>query len=75
MSGSDKGNNDTQPRLDELIPLSKAAELSELSHSHLRLLVRKGEIQGMKIGRDWFTTVQAVREYLARDRRPGPKTQ
>jgi excisionase family DNA binding protein len=66
-------NSENQPRLDELISLSEAAELSGLSHSHLRLLVRKGEIWGKKMGRDWFTNAQAVEEYLARDRRPGPK--
>jgi hypothetical protein len=30
---------------------------------------------GAKIGRNWVTTEQAVRAYLARDRRPGPKPQ
>lgn len=60
---------------EELIPLKKAAELSGLSHSHLRLLVRKGEIWGKKMGRDWFTNAQSVQDYLARDRRPGPKAQ
>jgi hypothetical protein len=58
---------------DELIPLRKAAEISGLTPGHLRLLVRTGDIWGKKLGRDWFTTPQAVREYLARDRRPGPK--
>lgn len=62
-----------EPRLEELIPLRKAAELSGLSSSHLRLLVSRGEIWGKKLGRNWVTTAQAVREYLARDRRPGPK--
>ena len=70
---SDK-KDQKQPSLDELIPLSKAAEISGLSHSHLRLLVRKGEIWGKKMGRDWFTNAQAVQEYFARDRRPGPKS-
>ena len=28
---------------------------------------------GTKIGRNWVTTEQAVQEYLARDRKPGPK--
>lgn len=58
---------------DDLIPLSKAAEVSGLTHAHLRLLVRTGEMRGKKLGRDWFTTLQAVREFLARDRRRGPK--
>lgn len=73
MSGSTNGSK-FQPSLDELIPLSLAAKLSELSHSHLRLLLRDGEIEGKKMGRDWFTTLRAVREYEARNRRPGPKT-
>jgi len=72
MSGSATGS-DFQPSLDELIPLTEAAKHSELSHSHLRLLVRGGEIEGKKMGRDWFTTLRAVREYEARTRRPGPK--
>ncbi len=59
--------------LDELISLTVAAELSGLSQSHLRLMARKGLLWGKKMGRDWFTTVRAVNEYLARDRRPGPK--
>ena len=60
-------------RLDELIPLRDAAKLSGLSQGHLSLLIRQGKLWGTKIGRNWVTTEQAVREYLARDRRPGPK--
>lgn len=71
-----KDNNDlNQPTLDDLITLPEAAKLCGLSHSHLRLLVRGGEIWGRRIGRNWVTTEQAVKEYLARDRRPGPKPQ
>jgi hypothetical protein len=73
MPGSNQENSPEQPRLDELITLREAAELSGLSHSHLRLLVRRGDIWGEKKGRDWFTTARAVREYLAREHRPGPK--
>jgi hypothetical protein len=62
-----------QPSIDDLITLSEAAKRSELSPNHLRLLVSTGEIWGKKLGRDWFTTEEVVREYLARDRRPGPK--
>ncbi len=68
-----KGGTD-QPTLEELITLGKAAELSGLSPPHLRRLVSTGEIWGKKLGRNWFTTAQAVREYLARDRRPGPRS-
>lgn len=64
-----------QPRLDELISLQDAAALSGLSQPHLSLLIRQRKLWGKKIGRNWVTTKQAVREYLARDRKPGPKPQ
>ena len=66
------GNGD-QPSLNELIPLSQAAEISGLTQPHLALMIRKGKLWGQKIGRNWVTTEPAVREYLARDRKPGPK--
>ena len=62
-----------QPSLHELISLGEAAKLSGLSAGHLRLLVSRGDLWGTKIGRNWVTTAQAVEEYLAQDRRPGPK--
>jgi excisionase family DNA binding protein len=63
-----------QPGLDELITLGEAAELSGLSADHLRRLVRQGKLWGKKIGRNWVTTAKAVQEYIALDRRPGPKS-
>jgi len=62
-----------QPSLNELISLREAAELSGLSAGHLRLLVSRGDLWRAKMGRNWVTTAQAVEEYLAQDRRPGPK--
>jgi hypothetical protein len=73
MNSSGKGSQDNWSLPENLITLKKAAKLSGLSASHLRLLVRQEQIWGTKIGRDWFTTEQAVREYLARDHKPGPK--
>jgi excisionase family DNA binding protein len=67
----DKSDN-SQPDLDDLISLSEAAERTGLSASHLRLLVRNGDLWGRKIGRNWLTTSQAIKEYLAIDRKPGP---
>jgi len=66
-------NSENQSRSDELISLSEAARLSGLSPSYLRRLVTQGEIWGMKIGRNWVTTAQAVNQFLARERKPGPK--
>ena len=74
MSQPDPNNGEDQPSWDELISLSEAAELSGFTTRHLRHLAINGEIWAKKLGRNWFTTTQAVREYLARDRRPGPKS-
>jgi hypothetical protein len=67
------GQANENPDFDEFISLRDAAELSGLSHSQLRLLVRTGTIWGRKIGRDWFTTQKVVVDYLAQERKPGPK--
>ena len=65
--------DDYQPPIDELISLKDAAEVSGLSHDHLRRLAGQGEIWAKKIGRNWLTTEQAIKVYLARNRRPGPR--
>lgn len=49
---------------ERLISLKEAAARSGLSHSHLRLLARTGKIEARRLGRDWFTTEQAVAAYL-----------
>ena len=66
---------DKEPSLADLITLSEASKLSGLSPSHLRLLVSRGDIWGKKLGRNWFTTEQAVTDYIKLDRKPGPKPQ
>ena len=73
MLGERNEDDADQPKLGELIPLSLAAEICGLSSPHLRLLVGRGDLWGKKLGRNWVTTEEAVREYMARDRRPGPK--
>jgi excisionase family DNA binding protein len=73
MTDNTDASSSDQPSLDELLSLREAAELSGLSPSHLRLFVRRGDIWGVKLGRHWVTTAQAVEEYLARDRRSGAK--
>lgn len=73
MPGSDNGKSDFIQNLESLISTKEAAELSGLTQEHISLLLRRGNLRGKKIGRNWVTTEQAVREYMARDRRPGPK--
>ena len=65
--------NDSQPNLDELISLTEAAAISGFTTRHLRHLAINGEFWAKKLGRNWFTTSQAVQKYLARDIKPGPK--
>ena len=48
-----------------LISLREAAAQFGLSDSQLRLLARKGRLAAVKLGRDWFTTPEAVAAYLA----------
>ena len=74
MPESENEGTKDYPGLDELLSVSEAAKISRLSASHLRLLVRTGDIWGKKLGRNWVTTEGAVNEYLARSHKPGPKS-
>lgn len=59
----------------ELISVTRAAELSGLTPGYIRRLLRDKRIEGKRLGRDWFTTEEALREYLKEERRPGrPKS-
>jgi hypothetical protein len=71
LTHSADGRGSDLPSLDKSIPLREVAERSGLSAGHLRLLVRREEIWGMKLGRNWVAAARAVEEYLAYDRRPG----
>ena len=64
---------DYQPNLDDLITLKEAAQISGFTTRHLRKLAINGDIWAKKLGHNWFTTAQSVEEYLARERKPGPK--
>ena len=71
--GSSENREYEPSSLESLIPLKQAAELSGLTMGRLRQLLRAGELWGFKPGRNWYTTEQAVKEYLARNIKPGPK--
>ena len=57
----------------QFISVTEAAYLSNLTPSFIRRLLRRGDITGVKVGASWLTTEAAIRDYLKRDRRPGPK--
>lgn len=61
------------PNIQDLITFAQAAQLSGFSDRHLRKLAANHEIWAIKLGRNWFTTHQAISEYLAKNRKPGPK--
>jgi hypothetical protein len=74
MSEQDKQEDEYQPRWYELITLQEASKLSGLSPSDLRLLVNNGELWAKYLGTNWFTTEQAIRDYLDRSHQQKPKS-
>ena len=73
MSDQEPDRIDEQPNLKDLITLGEAARLSGFTDRHIRKLANENQLWAVKLGRNWFTTAQAVNEYLAKNRKPGPK--
>ena len=61
------------PSIDQLLSIQQAADQSPLSVVHLRRLVRQGRVAGVRLGRNWYTTAEAVQTYVNHGYRPGPK--
>lgn len=59
--------------MSEWISMKEAAEYTGYTPRHIRRLLRDGLVKGQRLGRDWFTTKQALDEYLATNPRPGPE--
>ena len=55
------------------LSLIEASEITGYATAHLRHLLLTGKLEGMKFGRDWFTTIEALEKYKATNPRPGPK--
>ena len=73
MTDQEPDRIDQKPNLKDLISLGEAARLSGFTDRHLRHLADQKELWAVKLGRNWFTTAQAVEEYLAKNKKPGPK--
>jgi len=73
MPDQDSERNADQPNLKELITFSEASRLSGFTDRHLRKLASENQLWAVKLGRNWFTTAHAVKEYLSKSRKPGPK--
>ncbi len=61
------------PPIESLLSMREAAQKCGLSSSHLRLLVRTGQVWGVHLGNAWYTTEEAVLAYLSEGHKPGPK--
>jgi len=58
---------------EEYITVAQAAQRAGLSTRHIRWLLKRGIIPGIKPGRDWLVKLSAVMAYVRQERRPGPK--
>lgn len=48
----------------KLISIKEAAKISPYEQGYLSLLARRGELKAEKVGRNWFTTVRWLNEYI-----------
>ncbi|MFH1582546.1 MAG: hypothetical protein ABIA08_02210, partial [bacterium] len=55
--------NSTKPSVG-FINLSEASKISPYSQEYISLLARKGKLSAQKFGRNWFTTKEAINNYL-----------
>ncbi len=67
-------NSDDLLASDELVSLAEAASKVGLSPNSLRRYVLQGKLRARKVGRNWVTTLAAVKEYMSsRDASRAPK--
>lgn len=48
----------------KLISMKEAARISPYQQGYLSLLARRGELRAEKVGRNWFTTIDWLNEYI-----------
>ncbi len=46
----------------------EAAEILGYSRQHVRVLVRKGRLQGDRVGKNWLVSYSSVQEYIMQKR-------
>lgn len=56
-----------------LLSTTEAQERSGLSRDHLGLMVRRSQLEAVKIGNYWLIYEESLEHYLASPRKPGPK--
>ncbi len=50
--------------LKKVISLHQASNISGYHQDYLSALIRKNEIKGVKMGGNWFTTEEAIKNYI-----------
>ena len=55
------------PAQSEVLTTSQVAELLQVDEDAVRAIVRRGDMPGRKVGRDWRFSRAAVLDWLARD--------
>jgi hypothetical protein len=50
--------------LKKVVSLSQASKISGYHSDYLSALIRKGEMKGEKIGGNWFTTEEEIKNYI-----------
>ena len=58
---------------EEYITVTQAAELAGLTSRHIRWLLQREIIAGIKPGHDWLLKRSTVMDYLRQQRKPGPR--
>jgi len=57
----------------EWITTTQAANISGYHIEYIRRLIRSGQISAQKWGREWMVSRKSLQEYLAIEKKPGPK--
>ena len=56
----------------EVLTTAQAVERSRLSKTYLTQLLRKGELEGFQLAREWLIYTDSLEHFLATPRKPGP---
>ena len=59
--------------MEDYISVKEASERYGLSGQRIRQVLATGIVQGRKFGITWAIDVKSLEDYLAKNRKPGPK--
>ena len=57
--------------MQEMVLVSQAAQESDYSDIHIRLLLRKGQVKGQKVGGIWLVDLDDLKRYESEMKRLG----